>query len=92
MNKENLKVGTRIYYGGDMANDEGFGTITNYMTSNFGTFLTVKMDDGREFKSLSTMSFSEEYLGHGGTRWVTEEAYKKFHQAAMERLNKSLNK
>jgi len=92
MKKEQLEKGTRIYYGGDMANDEGFGTITNQLTDQFGDFLTVKMDDGREFKSLSIALFTEEYLGHGGTRWVTEEAYRKFNQAAMERLEKSLNK
>jgi len=92
MKKEDLKKGTRIYYNGDMANDEGFGTITSQQSDKFGDFLTIKMDDGREFRSLSPALFSEEYLGHGGTRWVTEEAYKKFNQAAIERLEKSLNK
>jgi len=48
MNKETLKKGTRIYYGGDMANDEGFGTITSQTTDKFGTFVGIKMDDGRE--------------------------------------------
>jgi len=92
MNKENLRPGTRIYYGGDMANDEGFGTITSQQTDKFGDFLTIKMDDGREFRSLSPALFSEEYLGHGGTRWVTEEAFKKFRDESIERLLKSANK
>ncbi len=92
MNNENLKVGTRIYYGGDMANDEGFGTITSQQTDKFGEFLTVEMDDGRVFRSLTPALFSEEYLGHGGTRWVTEEAYREFNRVAIERLNRSLNK
>ncbi len=87
MNKEQLKKGTRIYYGGDMANDEGFGIITSQLTDKFGDFITVKMDDGRELRSLSIALFTEEYLGHGGTRWVTEEAYKKFRQAAIKKLN-----
>ncbi len=92
MRKEQLTKGTRIFYGGDMANDEGFGTITDQLTDKFGDFLTIKMDDGREFRSLTPALFSEEYLGHGGTRWVTEEAYKKFIQAAVEILNRSLNR
>jgi len=91
MNKETLKKGTRIYYGGDMANDEGFGTITNQETDKWGTTVDIKMDDGRKF-NVSVVIFSDEYLGHGGTRFVTEEAYKKFRQAQIERLEKSLNK
>ena len=86
MKKEDLKKGTRIYYNGDMANDEGFGTITSQQTDKFGDFLTIKMDDGREFKSLTIANFSDEYLGHCGTRFVTKEAYEKFHRAAIERL------
>ncbi len=92
MNKENLRPGTRIYYGGDMANDEGFGAITSQQTDKFGDFLTIKMDDGREFRSLTPALFSEEYLGHGGTRWVTEEAFKKFRDESIERLLKSAKK
>ncbi len=89
MKKEDLKKGTRIYYNGDMANDEGFGTITSQQTDKFGDFLTIKMDDGREFRSLSPALFSEEYLGHGGTRWVTEEAWKRFRNKSFERFMKS---
>jgi len=92
MNQEQLRPGTRIYYGGDMANDEGFGTIMSQQTDKFGDFLSIKMDDGREFQSLTPALFSEEYLGHGGTRWVTKEAYDRFHRAAIERLKKELNR
>ncbi|KKN25909.1 hypothetical protein LCGC14_0879910 [marine sediment metagenome] len=89
MNKETLKKGTRIFYGGDMANDEGFGTITSQQTDKFGDFLTIKMDDGREFKSLTPALFSEEYLGHGGTRWVTKEAWEIFRKKTNARFIES---
>jgi len=90
MKKEDLKKGTRIYYNGDMANDEGLGTIVEQVTDKWGTHVNIKMDDGRDIKGLSIVMFSDEYLGHGGTRFVTEEAYKKYRQATIERLNKSL--
>jgi len=88
MNQENLRPGTRIYYTGDMANEEGFGTITSQQEDQFGIFMTIRMDDGREFKSLTIANFSDEYLGHCGTRFVTKEAYERFHRAAIERLKR----
>lgn len=90
MKSEDLKKGTRIYYNGDMANEEGLGTIVEQKTDKWGTHVNIKMDDGRDIKGLSIVMFSDEYLGHGGTRFVTEEAYKKFRQAAIERVKKSL--
>ena len=92
MKKEALKKGTRIYYTGDMANEEGFGVIIHRSTGQFGVFVAVKLDDGRIFESLSALDFSDVYEGHCGTRFVTEEAYRKFHRAAIEKLKKSLNK
>ena len=82
MNKETLKKGTRIYYGGDMANDEGFGTITSQQTDKYG----------REFRSLTPALFSEEYLGHGGTRWVTEKAFQEYRKKSFARFIESASK
>lgn len=90
--EETLKRGLRIYYNGDMANEEGFGIITSLQRNKWGTFVDIKMDDGRTFPSLSIAIFSEEYLGHGGTRFVTEEAYKKFKQAAVDKIKAQLKK
>ena len=80
----NLEIGTRIYYGGDMANQNGFGAIANreskgFTTSDgtyhdFGAELTIEMDDGREI-NVTEAAFSPVYKGHGGTRFVTEAAY-----------------
>lgn len=92
MNKESLEKGVRIYYNGDMANEEGLGVITNQQADNWGTFVNIKMDDGREFNQLPIIIFSEEYLGHGGTRFVTEEAFKKFNNSVMARLEKELRR
>lgn len=92
MEKERLEKGVRIYYNGDMANDEGLGVIISQETDEWGTHVNIKMDDGREFNKLSVVIFSDEYLGHGGTRFVTEEAYKKYRQLATERLMEGLRK
>jgi len=90
MNNETLKEGTRIYYTGDMANEEGFGVITSQQQDKFGVFVNLKMDDGREFNQLTPANFSDKYLGHCGSRFVTEEAYHEYHQLAMERLREIL--
>lgn len=85
MKLEELPKGKRIYYGGDMANDSGFGTITETISDKWGQFVTIKMDDGRDIKHLPICGFSSEYKGHGGTRFVTIEAYNKYRLAIAER-------
>ncbi len=82
MKLEQLPEGTRIYYGGDMANSEDFGIITSTEASTkWGKFINIKLDDGREMKRLPLCAFSDEYKGHGGTRFVTLEAYNAYRQA-----------
>ncbi len=74
-----LYTGTRIYYGGDMANLEGFGTITAIEKNRWGVQIKIAMDDGRKI-NIPPCLFSPEYLGHGGTRFVTEAAYNDYRQ------------
>ena len=82
MKLTDLPKGTRIYYGGDMANDSGFGTIAETISDKWGQFVTIKMDDGRDIgQMLPICAFSDEYKGHGGTRFVTIDAYNKYRQA-----------
>ena len=76
-----LPKDTRIYYGGDMANNSGFGTITKIISDKWGQFVTIKMDDGQDIVCLPVSAFSPEYKGHGGTRFVTIDAYNKYRQA-----------
>jgi hypothetical protein len=86
-----LSVGTRIYYGGDMANPDGFGTITERKepTKYGGSQVHIAMDDGRTMW-IAEMSFSPEYKGHGGTRFVTEEAYNTFREARIAEFRRNL--
>lgn len=73
-----LAVGTRIFYGGDMANIAAFGVVTKAYADKWGRFVDLNLDDGRALRRISAAMFSEEYLGHGGTRFVTEQAYNKW--------------
>jgi hypothetical protein len=86
-----LTKGTRIYYGGDMANDSGFGTITSVSLGNWGTHYHIKYDDGRKM-AIQPCAFSPEYLGHGGTRFVTLDAYNKFRGAQLREIGYSEQK
>jgi subtilase family serine protease len=75
-----LTKGTEIYTTGDMCNASGFGTIDDVVTESWGTYYKVKMDDGREF-NLESYQFSDKYLGHCGTRFVTRQAYNDYKSA-----------
>ena len=73
-----LPVGARIYTTGDMANPDGFGTIAKQSIDKWGQFVDVSMDDGRKIKRLPVSGFTSEFLGYGGTRFVTLAAYNAF--------------
>lgn len=83
-----LRKGTKIYYAGDMANRSGSGIVTEVGNIGYGDFVNVTMKDGREFEQLSVCGFSEEYLGHSGTKFVTEEAYLKWKEQMAKRWYK----
>jgi len=82
--KELLEVGTRVFNGGDMANVEHFGTITAIIrNARFGDQYEITPDPGSERTNpycIPPVMFSEEYKGHGGTRFVTEAAYKEYRE------------
>ena len=80
----NITNKTRIYYGGDMANSDGFGTIAKAISDKWGKRVDIMMDDGRKINCLPVCAFSEEYKGHGGTRFVTLEAYNQFRKKQVE--------
>ena len=88
MTLKDLSVGTRIFNNGDMANPEAFGVIVRAYTDRWGEHVDVVYDDGRESRMLSPCQFSREYLGHGGTRFVTEEEYQRWRTAREEAFRK----
>ena len=92
---ENLEIGTKIYYTGDMANREGFGTITKvggdalflkcFRYRFVSRWYDITMDNGRVFPSLPHTSFSAKFSGGGLTRFVTKQAYQNWRNAESRR-------
>ena len=64
--------------------------IVRQITDRWGTHVDIKMDDGRDIEGLSIVAFSDEYKGHGGTRFVTEDAYRDFRQAQIDKIEAQL--
>lgn len=81
MTLADLPIGTEVYNGGDMANAEHFGVITDHNQGRFGTSveITPEADSCRSGPYWVTIAvFSRVYLGHGGTRFVTKAEYERW--------------
>lgn len=81
-----LSIGTRIYYTGDMANHEAFGTITKIEPCKFYQWsITIEYDkeDDKANSVLSPMNFSQ----GPGRRFMTEEQLNSERQAKIEAFN-----
>lgn len=68
MNKyENLQVGERVYYTGDMANVDGCGSITEVHGPDrfYARWYTVKLDDGRESRGIMPSNFGHPSKNRG---------------------------
>jgi hypothetical protein len=88
-----LEIGTRVYNHGDMANVPHFGTIVEVRTDpRWGTDLRIQPDDDAGSKDywVNPCVFSPVYLGHGGTRFVTEEAYQAWRAAQLANLQRRM--
>ena len=83
-----MNKGTRIYYTGDMANREGFGTVTRAYEDKWGKWVDLKMDDNRDFGSTSINSIGTVYKGHCNPRFVTNDAYDAYRQEVLASFNK----
>jgi hypothetical protein len=86
MELNELPIGTRIYNNGDMANASHFGTITAHKPAGRFTAqvqITPDSDAERPAYWIPPAAFSEKYLGHGGTRFVTESAYRTWRESQM---------
>ena len=86
-----LSIGDRIYYTGDMANDQGRGVVFGRDGDNvWGANVDILMDDGRVIKGLEEINFSERYLGHGGTRFVLESEYMRWRAERISDLQEAV--
>lgn len=88
--KYELNQGTRIYYTGDMANIEDFGSIVKINPpSRFATHGTIdmKLDDGREINGIYPSAFDP----GPGRRFMTEAENKANRAASIKQMIESLN-
>lgn len=65
-----VKIADRIYYTGDIANLDGWGTVREVED---GSVLLVQ-DDGR-VQHIFPQAIGDKYEGHCNPRFVTEAAY-----------------
>lgn len=84
-------IGQKIYYRGDMANQPGWFEIASY-DKKWGTYDLKEIDGDRQIKSFYECGISDVDKGHGGTRFVTEQAYKTFREQQMKTLEESFAK
>ena len=76
--------GSRIYYTGDRANVDGFGTITEqHLSDRWADQVTITMDDGRVIR-IPTAAIKAQYSGDYGTRFVTAEAFTAYRTAQLK--------
>jgi hypothetical protein len=86
-----VDVGMEIYYHGDMANIGGFGVVIDREESKYGVNIKILMEDDR-WLNVSENVFDSEYKGHGGTRFVLKDEYKRFRKVQMDMLMSRMNK
>ena len=80
-----LEIGTEVYNGGDMANVEHFGIITAIKNGQYQ--ITPDADSDRKNPYwVPFCAFSPVYKGHGGTRFVTKEAYDLFQAERLKEM------
>lgn len=82
------KIGQKIYYRGDMANQPGWFEITG-IDEKWGTYDLKEIDGEREINHLYECGISEVDEGHGGTRFVTEEAHKAYREHQIKAMREA---
>ncbi len=85
MNHDQLKIGQRIYYTGDRANVEDFGTIKAIRPANkwAGMSYDILLDDDRKFNGV----FPNNFEGIG-KRFMTQEEYDKERETRIANFKK----
>jgi hypothetical protein len=93
---QRLSTGQRIYNGGDQANPDHFGTITEVRDDKWGLQYEITPDDYTQTAHdrpywIPACMFSATYSGNGSTRFVTEQAYNEYRQARLDALKARLS-
>lgn len=85
--RNEVTIGTRIYYTGDMANESDWGTVAAFTEGARGLAVDVLYDSGQLYKGLPVRMIGHKYQGHCDPRHVTETAFKTWRDARRAELN-----
>lgn len=83
-----IELKDRIFYTDDMANLEGWGTISNKKDDGWGLQFTVSMDDGRVFRSLYSSMFEKSI----GQRFKCKKQVREERSEQLNRFNELYGK
>lgn len=78
-------IGTKVYYTGDMANNDGFFTV--FAHRNGGSYDLQEIDGERVF--LGVMHIAEQYSGSCSDRFVTAEARSAYRDASIKEMERA---
>ena len=84
-----LELGSKIYYTGDMANQDGFFEVFAFRNPNCYDIKECQGGDGRVFCGVYDSQIAREYSGHCGTRFVTLEAHDAYRNARIEEAKRA---
>lgn len=73
---DDLPVGTRIYYTGDVANLPWWGTVVSHAEVG----LRIESNDLEHAAHVQHFNIGTLYEGHCNPRFVTEQAYKEWRE------------
>ena len=78
-------IGTKIYYTGDMANYDGFFTVTGYW-QDFAYNLK-EIDGDRDFPAVQHIA--DQYSGNCSDRFVTAAARDQYREASIKEMERA---
>ena len=81
-------VGTKVYYTGDMANQDGFFTVIAHR--NGSTYDLQEIDGERSI--LGVYSIADTYAGNCAERFVTAEARLAYRDAAIAEYERAIQR
>ena len=83
-----MEIGDRIFYTGDIANPEGWGTISDIKDDEWGVRYTVTLKDGRVLRELYPAMFEKSV----GQRFKTENQVKQEQAEHLRRFEMTYGK
>jgi hypothetical protein len=83
-----MEIGERIFYTGDIANPEGWGTISDIKDDEWGIRYTVTLKDGRVLRELYPAMFEKSV----GQRFKTENQVKQEQAEHLRRFERLYGK